>query len=112
MFQGFTVVDAPTVITTHLTEIIRDNMFEPFLFQTQKLLDELDGGHQKLIADLVPNQINIGGIQRVLQNLLVERVSIRDLATILEGVSKRAATPAISVKSPSTSAPARATAIG
>ena len=56
--------------------------------ETQKLLDELDGGHQKLIADLVPNQINIGGIQRVLQNLLGERVSIRDLATILEGVSE------------------------
>ena len=89
MFQGFTVVDAPTVITTHLTEIIRDNMSELLSYsETQKLLDELDGGHQKLIADLVPNQINIGGIQRVLQNLLGERVSIRDLATILEGVSE------------------------
>ena len=89
MFRGFTVVDAPTVITTHLTEIIRDNMSELLSYsETQKLLDELDGGHQKLIADLVPNQINIGGIQRVLQNLLGERVSIRDLATILEGVSE------------------------
>ena len=89
MFRGFTVVDAPTVITTHLTEIVRDNMSELLSFaETQKLLDELDGGHQKLIADLVPNQINVGGIQRVLQNLLGERVSIRDLATILEGVSE------------------------
>ena len=89
MFRGFTVVDAPTVITTHLTEIVRDNMSELLSFaETQKLLDELDGGHQKLIADLVPNQISVGGIQRVLQNLLGERVSIRDLATILEGVSE------------------------
>ena len=89
MFRGFTVVDAPTVITTHLTEIVRDNMSELLSYsETQKLLDELDGGHQKLIADLVPNQINIGGIQRILQNLLVERVTIRDLATILEGISE------------------------
>ncbi len=89
MFRGFTVVDAPTVITTHLTEIVRDNMPELLSFaETQKLLDELDGGHQKLISDLVPNQISVGGIQRVLQNLLSERVSIRDLATILEGISE------------------------
>ena len=89
MFRGFTVVDAPTVITTHLTEVVRDNMAELLSYaETQKLLDELQGGHQKLIADLVPNQINIGGIQRVLQNLLGERVSIRDLATILEGISE------------------------
>jgi len=89
MFRGFTVVDAPTVITTHLTEIVRDNMSELLSFsETQKLLDELDAGHQKLIADLVPNQISIGGIQRILQNLLGERISIRDLATILEGVSE------------------------
>ena len=89
MFRGFTVVDAPTVITTHLTEIVRDNMSELLSYsETQKLLDELDGGHQKLIADLVPNQINIGGIQRILQNLLGERVTIRDLATILEGISE------------------------
>lgn len=89
MFRGFTVVDAPTVITTHLTEIVRENMSELLSFsETQKLLDELDAGHQKLIADLVPNQISVGGIQRILQNLLGERISIRDLATILEGVSE------------------------
>lgn len=89
MFRGLTVVDAPTVITTHLTEIVRENMSELLSYtETQKLLDELDGGHQKLIADLVPNQISIGGIQRILQNLLGERVSIRDLATILEGISE------------------------
>ena len=58
--------------------------------ETQKLLDELDKDHQKLIGDMVPSQITVGGIQRVLQNLLTERVSIRDLATILEGVSEAA----------------------
>lgn len=89
MFRGYTVVDAPTVITTHLTEIIRENMSELLSYvETQKLLDELDDAHQKLITDLVPNQISIGGIQRVLQNLLGKRISIRDLSTILEGISE------------------------
>jgi len=88
LFRGYTVVDAATVITTHLTEVIKDNMAELLSFaETQKLLDELDSEHQKLIADIVPTQITVGGIQRVLQNLLQERVSIRDLPTILEGVS-------------------------
>ena len=89
MFRGYTVVDAPTVITTHLTEIIKDNMSELLSFsETQKLLDDLDDDHQKLIADMVPSQITVGGIQRTLQNLLEERVSIRDLPTILEGISE------------------------
>jgi flagellar biosynthesis protein FlhA len=89
MFRGFTVVDAPTVITTHLTEIIRDNMSELLSYaETQKLLDDLDSHQQKLVIDLVPNQISVGGVQRVLQNLLGERVSIRDLPTILEGISE------------------------
>jgi flagellar biosynthesis protein FlhA len=56
--------------------------------ETQKLLDELGKEHQKLIGDIVPNQISIGGIQRVLQNLLAERTSIRDLPAILEGISE------------------------
>ena len=56
--------------------------------ETQKLLDELDKAHQKLVADMVPSQISVGGIQRVLQNLLAERISIRDLPTILEGISE------------------------
>ena len=50
--------------------------------------DELDKDHQKLIADIVPTQITVGGIQRTLQNLLQERISIRDLPTILEGISE------------------------
>ncbi|HAA92486.1 MAG TPA: EscV/YscV/HrcV family type III secretion system export apparatus protein, partial [Rhodospirillaceae bacterium] len=89
MFRGYTVVDAPTVITTHLTEIIRDNMSELLSYaETQKLMDELDQPQQKLIADLIPNQISVGGVQRVLQNLLSERISVRDLPTILEGISE------------------------
>jgi flagellar biosynthesis protein FlhA len=89
LFRGYTVVDPPTVITTHLTEVIKDNMSELLSHsETQKLLDELDKDHQKLVAELVPNQMTVGGLQRVLQNLLGERVSIRDLPTILEGVSE------------------------
>ena len=89
LFRGYTVVDPPTVVTTHLTEAIKENMAELLSYaETQKLLDEQDGEQQKLIADLIPNQITVGGLQRVLQNLLAERVSIRDLPTILEGVSE------------------------
>ncbi len=89
MFRGYTVVDPATVITTHLTELIRDNMAELLTYaETQKLMDELEKEHQKLIVELVPNMITVGGIQRVLQNLLTERVSIRDLATILEAISE------------------------
>ena len=89
LFRGYTVVDPPTVITTHITEIIKDNMSELLSYaETQKLLDELDQDQQKLVGDLVPNQIGLGGVQRVLQNLLSERISIRDLPTILEGVSE------------------------
>jgi len=89
LFRGYTVVDPPTVITTHLTEVVRDNMPDLLSYaETQKLLDELDKDQQKLIADLIPAQISVNAIQRVLQNLLAERVSIRDLPTILEGVSE------------------------
>ena len=89
LFRGYTVVDPPTVITTHLTEVIKDNMSELLSYaETQKLLNELDKDHQKLIADVIPTQISIGAFQRVLQNLLNERVSVRDLPAILEGVSE------------------------
>jgi len=89
LFRGYTVVDPPTVVTTHLTEVIKDNMSELLSHsETQKLLDELDKEHQKLVAELIPSQMTVGGLQRVLQNLLGERVSIRDLPTILEGVAE------------------------
>lgn len=92
LFRGYTVVDPPTVITTHLTEVVRDNMYELLSYtETQKLLNELDKEQQKLISEVVPAQITVAGIQRVLQNLLNERVSIRDLPTILEGVAEACA---------------------
>ncbi|RIK92739.1 MAG: flagellar biosynthesis protein FlhA [Proteobacteria bacterium] len=91
-FRGYTVVDASTVVTTHLTEIIRDNMSDLLSYaETQKLLDDLPAENQKLVADLVPNRLSVSGIQRVLQNLLAERVSIRDLPTILEGIAEGSA---------------------
>ncbi len=89
LFRGYTVVDASTVITTHLTEVIKDNMAELLSYaETQKLLDEMEKEHQTLIADMIPAQISLGGVQRVLQNLLAERVSVRDMPTILEGISE------------------------
>jgi flagellar biosynthesis protein FlhA len=89
LFRGYTVVDPATVITTHLTEIVKDNMSELLSHaETQKLLDELPKEQQKLVADLIPSQISVGGVQRVLQNLLGERVSIRDLPNVLEGISE------------------------
>jgi flagellar biosynthesis protein FlhA len=86
-FRGYTVVDPATVLTTHLTEVIKDNLAELLSYaETQKLLDELSKDYQKLIEDLVPNRISVGGIQRVLQGLLAERISIRDLAQIVEAI--------------------------
>ncbi|MHA1113024.1 MAG: flagellar biosynthesis protein FlhA, partial [Alphaproteobacteria bacterium] len=90
-FKGYTVVDPSTVVTTHMTEIIKDNMAELLSYsETQKLLDDLDKDHQKMIGDLIPNQISISTIQRVLQSLLRERVSIRDLPTIIESIAEAA----------------------
>ena len=90
-FKGYTVVDATTVVTTHLTEIIKDNMADLLSYtETQKLLDELPEQYQKLVADVVPGQVSMTYLQRILQNLLSERVSIRDLPTILEGISEAA----------------------
>ena len=91
LFKGYTVVDPSTVITTHITEAVRDNMPELLSYgETQKLLDELGEQHQKLVEDVIPGQISVGGLQRTLQALLQERVSIRDLPTILEGVAEAA----------------------
>ncbi len=92
MFRGYTVVDPATVVTTHITELVKDNMPELLSYaETMKLLDELDKEQQKLVKELVPGKVSIGAIQRVLQNLLQERVSIRDLPTILEGISEAVA---------------------
>jgi flagellar biosynthesis protein FlhA len=87
--RGYTVVDAATVLSTHLTEVIKANM--PDLLshiEVQKLLKELPKEHADLVKDIVPAQISITSIQRVLQLLLAERVSIRDLGTIIEGIAE------------------------
>jgi len=87
--RGATVVDVPGVLATHLTEIVREHMAELLSFsETQKLLDELPREQQKLVSDLIPQQIGVSALQRVLQALVNERVSIRDLPTILEGVQE------------------------
>jgi flagellar biosynthesis protein FlhA len=88
-FRGLTVVDPGTVLTTHLTEVLKSHMAELLSYaETKKLLDELPAEHKKLVEDIIPSQISINGVQRVLQTLLGERVSIRDLPTILEGIAE------------------------
>ncbi len=90
--RGLTVVDATTVITTHLTEVVKDNVADLLSYaETQKLIDELPRESQKLVSDLVPTRMTLSTIQRVLQNLLSEGVSIRDLSTILEGLAEASA---------------------
>lgn len=90
--RGYTVVDAATVLSTHLTEIIKANVADLLSYaEVQKLLKEVPKDQAELMKDLVPSQITISGIQRVLQLLLAERVSIRDLPTILEGIAEAVA---------------------
>ncbi|MSP01490.1 MAG: flagellar biosynthesis protein FlhA [Acetobacteraceae bacterium] len=94
LFHGFTVVEAPTVLSTHLTEIVRQNVSELLSYaETRKLLDELPTEHQKLVAELIPATISAGAVQRVLQSLLEERVSVRDLPTILEAIQEACGGP-------------------
>ena len=86
--RGYTVVDAATVLATHLTELLKANISELLSYaEVAKLVKDLPKEQGDLVKELVPAQISITGIQRVLQNLLAERVSIRDLATILEGIA-------------------------
>jgi flagellar biosynthesis protein FlhA len=88
-FRGFTVVDPGTVLTTHLTEVLKSHMSELLSYaETKKLLDDLPPEHKKLVEELIPSQISVTGVQRVLQTLLGERVSIRDLPAILEGIAE------------------------
>jgi flagellar biosynthesis protein FlhA len=90
-FRGYTVVDPATVLTTHLTEILKENMADLLSYsEVQKLLKELPEAQQKLVADLIPGTATATTVQRVLQSLLRERVSIRDLPQILEGIGEAA----------------------
>jgi len=85
---GYTVVDLSTVIATHLTEVIRSHAEELLGRQeVQKLLDHLTKSHPKAVEELVPQQLTLGGLQKVLRNLLRERVSIRDLLSIVEALA-------------------------
>lgn len=90
-FRGYTIVDPATVLTTHLTEILKDNMSELLSYaEVQKLLKDLPGEQKKLVEDLIPSIVTATTVQRVLQALLRERVSIRDLPAILEGIGEAA----------------------
>lgn len=88
---GYTVVDLSTVIATHITEIIRNYADELLSRQdVQKLVETVAQTNAKVVEELVPGLLNIGSVQKVLQNLLRERVSIRDLQTILETLADHA----------------------
>ncbi|MFN7129719.1 MAG: flagellar biosynthesis protein FlhA [Brevundimonas sp.] len=90
-FHGYTLVDPSTVLTTHLTEILKENMADLLSYsETQKLLKELGVEEKKLVEELIPTVVTVTTLQRVLQSLLREKVSIRDLPAILEGLAEAA----------------------
>jgi flagellar biosynthesis protein FlhA len=83
--KGYTVVDLPTVMITHLSDVIRRHSYELLGRQeVQLLLDTLKETHPKVVEELIPNLLPLGGVVRVLQNLLKEQMPIRDLLAILE----------------------------
>jgi flagellar biosynthesis protein FlhA len=83
--KGYTVVDLPTVLITHLTDVVKRHAHELVGRQeVQQLLDTLKQSHPKVVEELVPNLLSLGGVVKVLQNLLKEQVPIRDLLTICE----------------------------
>ncbi|MEG1291794.1 MAG: flagellar biosynthesis protein FlhA [Lachnospiraceae bacterium] len=90
---GYTVVDPPSIIATHLTEIIRAHIDELLTRQdVQNLINNMKEGNPTLIEELIPKLLGVGEIQKVLQNLLKEGISIRDLLTIFETLADHAAT--------------------
>jgi len=93
-FRGYTVVDPATVLATHLTEIVKEHMSELLTFaEVKKLIKDLPKDTQTLLDDVAPAHISWSGVQRIVQNLLKERVSIRDLGAIVEAIAEAA--PAI-----------------
>ncbi|NLX76812.1 MAG: flagellar biosynthesis protein FlhA [Clostridiaceae bacterium] len=85
---GYTVVDPPSIISTHMTEVIKRHAHELLSRQdVQTLLDSVKSNYPAIVEDLVPKQLSLGEVQKVLCNLLREGVSIRDLVTILEALS-------------------------
>lgn len=90
---GYTVVDPPSIIATHLTEIIKEHLDELLTRQdVQNLIDNIKENNKTLVDELVPKLLGVGDIQKVLQNLLKEGISIRDLVTIFETLADYAAT--------------------
>src|SRR5688500_9331771 len=88
---GYTVVDAASVLVTHLSETVKRNCHEIFSRQdVQTLLDNLKQTHPTVVNELIPAQLTVGQVQRILQNLLSEGISIRNLSTILEKVGDHA----------------------
>lgn len=89
---GYTVVDPPSIIATHLTEVIKSHLAELLTRQdVQGLVNNVKENHPTLIEELIPKLLNIGEVQKVLQNLLSEEISIRDLVTIFETLADHAA---------------------
>ncbi len=83
--MGYTVVDPPSIIATHLTEVVRNHLDELMTRQdVQNLIDNVKDANETLVAELVPKVLSVGEVQKVLQNLLREGISIRDLITIFE----------------------------
>ncbi len=90
--SGYTVVDLPTVMATHITEMIRTHAHELLGRQeVSQLVENLKKTHPKVVEDLIPDALTLGGVVRVLQNLLKEQISIRDLLTIFETLADEAA---------------------
>ena len=88
-FRGYTVVDPATVLTTHLTEVLKDNMSDLLSYaEVQKLIKDLSPEQKKLADDIIPSVVSATTVQRVLQSLLKEKVSIRDLPLILEAMGE------------------------
>ena len=89
--RGYTVVDPATVLATHLTELVKEHMPELLTFaEVKKLIKDLPKDTQSLLDDVAPAHISWSGVQRILQNLLRERVSIRDLGAIVEAIAEAA----------------------
>jgi len=90
---GYTVVDAATVIATHLSQVLRENAYRLLGYEeVQHLLDQLGRRSPKLVENLFSKQLSLGAVLKVLQNLLAEQVSIRDIRTIAETLAERSQT--------------------
>jgi len=89
LFKEYTVVEPSTVIITHLTELVKENITDLLTYgEVQKLIDNLGPEHKRLIDTIIPSEITLVTLQRILQSLLSENISVRDLSAIIEAVSE------------------------